>query len=94
MIRSFQVLQIGDLAAQMALQGREGMASCCCIKCDLTQNEWKLGQTHTLLNINDTIRIGQKRDMLWEICPSNTVVPILHCQMGTVNDQLYNKLFH
>ena len=38
-IRRFRVLQVGDLAAQMTLQGREGMASCRCIKCDLTQKE-------------------------------------------------------
>ena len=52
-ISSFDVLQIGDLAAQMTLQGHKGMASCRCIKCDLTQNEWKLGYVPKLLNIND-----------------------------------------
>ena len=96
---SFHVLQVGDLLAQMTLQGREGMASCRCIKCNLTQKEWKSGLGYTLLNITDlkhtnpNTHIGQRRPMLWEICPTNTVVPILHCELGTVNDQLFKKLF-
>ena len=36
---SFHAIQVGDLAAQMTLQGREGMASLQCIKCNLTQKE-------------------------------------------------------
>ena len=95
----FHVLQIGDLAAQMALQGREGMASSRCLKCNLTQTEWKEGYGHTLLNKDDlthtvpNIHIGQKRPMIWDVCPTNTVVPLLHCELGTVNDQLFKKLF-
>ena len=46
---SYHVLQVGDLAAQMTLQGRPGMAKCRCIKCNLTQSEWKSGLGHTLL---------------------------------------------
>ena len=37
--------------------------------------------------------IGQKRPQLWDVCPTDTVVPILHCELGTVNDQLFKKLF-
>ena len=98
-VSSFFVLQLGNLAAQMTLQGREGMALCRCIKCNLTQSEWKLGQVHSLLKLKDLTNslpdatIGQKCTMLWKICPSNTAVPILHCEIGTVNDQLYKKLF-
>ena len=83
----------------MTLQGREGMASSRCIKCNLTQKEWTNNMRGTLLNVNDlnntipNIHIGQKRPMLWSICPTDTVVPLLHCEMGTVNDQLYKKLF-
>ena len=98
--KSFYVLQVGDLAAQMALQGRESMASTRCIKCSLTKAEWTnemSGRDLTIADINNNIKpnanIGQKQCLLWNICPSNTVVPILHCEMGTVNDQLYKKLF-
>ena len=39
-IKSFHVIVVGDLAAQMTfLQGCEGMASCHCIKCDLTKEK-------------------------------------------------------
>ena len=97
-IKSFHILQVGDLAAQMTLQGREGMASCRCIKCNLTKNEWQSGIDYRLLKNSDLIspidlNIGKKLPRLWNICPSDTVVPILHCQIGTVNDQLYKKLF-
>ena len=99
LINSFHILQIGDLSAQMILQGRGGMASCRCIKCDLKQSEWKLGLNHSLINKDDLNQslpnssIGQKRPLLWDICPKDTVIPILHCQLGTVNDQLFKKLF-
>ena len=100
-VRRFRVLQVGDLAAQMTLQGREGMASCRCIKCDLTQKEWKTkkkdGRLITIEQLTatnlETVRLGQKQNMLWTICPTNTVVPILHCEIGAVNDQLFKKLF-
>lgn len=39
-IKSFHLLQVGDLAAQMTLHGHEGMASFHCIKCNFTQKEW------------------------------------------------------
>ena len=99
LVNSFHILQIGDLLAQMTLQGREGMASCRCIKCNLKQSEWKLGINHSLINKEDltqtlpNISIGQKHPILWDISPIDTVVPILHCQLGTVNDQLFKKLF-
>ena len=53
----------------------------------------------TLLNKNDLTNtipnshIGQKHPMLWSICLTDTIVPLLHCEMGTLNDQLYKKLF-
>ena len=45
------------------------------------------------LDSPDRNNIGQKQPMLWDICPMDTVVPLLHCEIGTVNDQLYKKLF-
>ena len=45
---------------------------------------------HTVPNHN----LGQKHPILWDIPPMDTAVLILHCEMGTVNDQLYKKLFH
>ena len=97
-IDSFSVIQVGDLVAQMTLQGRDGMASCRCLKCNLTKQEWQSSITPQLLLMDDvhspTINsyIGQKKEALWRISPENTVVPILHCQLGTVNDQLFKKL--
>ena len=44
---------------------------------------------HTVPNAH----IGQKWPMLWQVCPTDTVVPILHCELGTVNDQIFKKLF-
>jgi hypothetical protein len=99
LISSFHVLQVGDLAAQMSLQGREGMASSRCIKCNLTQTEWTRGITGspiTKIDLNHTLHntyIGQKHLVLWNLCASDTVVPLLHCELGTVNDQLFKKLF-
>ena len=61
--------------------------------------EWKTGFSHTLIKKNDlkhtvpNVHLGQKRPMLWDVCPTDTVVPILHCELGTVNDQLFKKLF-
>ena len=46
-----------------------------------------------MIHTNPNIHIGQRRPILWDICPTNTVVPIIHCQLGTVNDQLFKKLF-
>ena len=55
----------------------------------------------TLLNItNDApnTTIGQMKKPIWAICPTNTVVPILHCEIGTVNNQFQhivrNLLLH
>lgn len=99
-IKNIKILQIGDLAAQMALQGREGYASSRCIKCDLTNTQWKSGRiggnllTLQMLTTDAlAIHLGQKRPMLWRHCPLNSVTPILHCQLGTVNDQLFKMLF-
>ena len=54
-------------------------------------------QLLTISNLNmsslEAEQIGQKQKMLWNICPTNTVVPILHCEIGTANDQLFKKLF-
>ncbi len=93
-IANFDLLQIGDLAAQMTLQGRDGMSSCRCIKCSATQSQWKQKDPNvTLLNLPDLCHetpnatIGQKKKPIWAICPSKTVVPILHCEIGTVNNQ-------
>ena len=92
------MIQVGDMAAQMTRQGHDGMASCRCIKCDLTITEWKEGLSGNLsknsdLQTGSNLLVGQKRSQLWSICPSNCIVPILHCQIGTVNDQLFKKLF-
>jgi hypothetical protein len=99
LISDIQLLQIGDLSAQMTLQGRDGMASCRCIKCSLTQNEWKRGlpipPPLTLRDINQVelnTAIGQKEHPIWPICPTLSVVPILHCQIGTANDQIFKNL--
>ena len=39
------------------------------------------------------MRLGQNQNMLWTNFLTNTVVPIFHCQIGTVNEQLFKKLF-
>ena len=56
------------------------------------------GQLLTLDDIENnplaTELLGQKQEMLWKICPSDTVITLLYCEIGTVNDQLYNKRFH
>ena len=59
----------------------------------------KTGFSHTHIKKNDlkhtvpNVHLGQKRPMLWDVCPTDTGVPILHCELGTVNDQLFKKLF-
>ena len=52
-VSNFHVLQIGALAMQMTLQGHNGMPSCCCIKCNLTQAQWKAGANSELLTADD-----------------------------------------
>ena len=66
-IKSFHSLQVGDLVAQMTLQGREGMASCRCIKCNVTKNEWKsAGKDFRLLNRKDLNSPGMI--LLYQYC--------------------------
>ena len=84
LIRSFCVLQVGDLEAQMTLQGRDGMSSCRCIKYNLTMAEWKSVRKGTIikkdeLTLGNNLLLGQKRLMLWGICPSDFIIPLLHC---------------
>ena len=38
-VQNFHVIQYGDLCAQMMLQGRNGMSSCRCLKCNLKQSQ-------------------------------------------------------
>ena len=75
----------------MALQGRDGMSSCRCIKCSATQTQLKQNDPNvtnlTLLNItNDApnTTIGQMKKPIWAIWPTKTVVPILHFEIGTI----------
>ena len=80
----------------MSLQGCNGMSSFRFIKYNLTKEEWKStnhqGQIFTLEDItNNNLAIkfqGKKQEMLWKTFQSDTVIPILHCEFGTVNDQL------
>ena len=97
-VSNFHVLQIGDLAVQMTLQGRDGMSSCRCIKCNLTQAQWKAGANSELLTADDLCqpipneRIGQKNRCIYGIYAPDLVTPILHCEIGTVNDQFFKCL--
>ena len=38
-IKTLNLLQIGDLASQMSIQGCEDISVCGCIKCNLTKAE-------------------------------------------------------
>ena len=94
-------MQTGDLAAQRSLQGRDGMSICCCIKCNLKKYEWNYpnqqGQLVTLDDIENnalaTKLLGQKRKMISKICPSDTVIPVLNCEISILNDQMYKNNF-
>ena len=37
--------------------------------------------------------IGLTSKPIWNICPSDCVVPVLHCQLGTVNYQIFERLW-
>ena len=71
----------------MSLQGHKGISSFRCIKCNLTKVEWKSpnhqGQLLTLDDLanNDLSAkvMGQKQEILWKICPGDTVIPLLYC---------------
>ena len=95
------VLMVGDLSAQMCLQGRSGMSTTRCIKCRSTWSEWNrsLNQMeHIPLHFEDLLtgkdpQIGLSSAPLWNICPQDCMLPVLHCQLGTVNYQIFEKLW-
>ena len=98
-IRNLWVLQIGNLVAQMTLQGREEMVSC--VKYYSTQKEQNTNNRDgrlitfdqlTATNL-ETVSLGEKHNIFWTICPTKTVVPILYCDIRTVNDQLFKMMF-
>ena len=35
--------------------------------------------------------LGEKQEMLWKIFPRYKVIPVLRCEISTVNDQLYKN---
>ena len=96
-IPSFCCLAVGDLAAQVALQGRDSCSPHRCYKCCLKASEWKRGEEGYLLTLQHLIdaannadmnTISQKEMPIWLLCPQRGVFPILHVSMGTVNNQL------
>ena len=70
------------------------MSSCRCIKCNLTQAQWKVGANSKLLTADDlcqpipNMQIGQKND----IYTPDFITPILHCEIGTLNDPFFKYL--
>ena len=96
-IKKFHVLQVGDLAAQVATQGREHMSSSRCFKCNLTASQWKNGEIGTILTLEDLLNhpnlaIGQKQALVWLMGGNNSITPVLHCQIGTGNYQIFVML--
>ena len=97
----FHILMVGDLSAQMCLQGRSGMSSSRCTKCKTTWSQWNRSENdtdHRLLKLDDLMSgtdtdIGLTSLPIWNICPSDCVVPILHCQLGTVNYQIFERIW-
>ena len=97
----FHILMVGDLSAQMCLQGRIGMSSCRCTKCKTTWSQWNQGNNdmiHHPLILDDLLTglnpsIGLTSKPIWNICPQDCVVPVLHCQLGTVNYQIFERLW-
>jgi len=81
-VKSFHVLQVGDLAAQVATQGREHMSSCRCFKCNLTAAQWKAGRTGEILTLADLCNlpnaaIGQKYYLVWNVGGNDSLTPVL-----------------
>ena len=97
-IKHFQVLQIGDLCAQLLLQGRKGMSSCRCLKCIFTSRQWKEVVTSGKLlrrcdlKSSQNRTIGQTEHRYWPYNPSECVVPLLHCEIGTAQVQIFDHL--
>ena len=93
----FESLQIGDLSAQMMLQGRSGMSTCRCIKCNLSKSQWITRVTsrlltHAYLDSGLNALIGLTDLPYWDMCPTNSIVLPLHCELGTVKYQLWDHL--
>lgn len=96
-VKAFHILQVGDLAAQVATQGREHMSSCRCFKCNLTIAQWKAGRIGEILTLMDFCNfpntdIGQKYRIVWNIGGDDSLTPVLHCQIGTGNYQIFVML--
>ena len=96
-VKSFHILQVGDLAAQVATQGREHMSSCRCFKCNLTIAQWKAGRIGQILTLMDLCNhpnpeIGQKYHIIWNVGGDDSLTPVLHCQIGTGNYQMFVML--
>ena len=95
------VLMVGDLSAQMCLQGRSGMSTSRCTLCKSTWSEWNRSHNqmeHVPLTFQDLLsgkdpQIGLSSPPLWNICPQDCMIPVLHCQLGTVNYQIFEKLY-
>ena len=97
-ISHFQVLQIGDLCAQLTLQGRKGMSGHCCMKCIFNSRQWKaLGRAgknlkRRDLRLREDNAVGQTEHRYWPYSPSECIVPLLHCEIGTAKVQIFDHL--
>ena len=97
-ISHFQVLQVGDLCAQLLLQGRKGMSAHRCLKCHFTSREWKLQQcagpkiSRRDQRFSKNTAIGQSEHRYWPYNPSECIVPLLHCMLGTAKVQVFDNL--
>ena len=94
-VQHFDTIALGDLLFALTVQGREGHASCKCMKCDLTQSEWKKGIPGIPLELGDlredNVEIGCKTDPTWEFSPLNEwIIPLLHLGMGLANVVYWN----
>ena len=98
-IQHFDTTALGDLLFALTVQGREGHASCKCMKCDKTQSQWKKdkgipGIPLELDDLNkDNTDIGSKTDPTWEFSPKDEwIIPLLHLGMGLANVIYWNMV--
>ena len=97
-----RVLVCGDLAFYATILGRERMSGIWCWMCKLRKKEWSqqapIDTDYWTIDeriakhaegLNAAARMGMQEEPLWDfIDPKHYLFPVLHAQIGLINDML------
>lgn len=92
-IYNFDSCGIADLLFVLAAQGREGMSTARCMRCNLKKSQWSdkdqeieaRNITFADLTPHNFETLGCKSLPIWNFCPLKWLQPLMHENMGMVN---------